>query len=186
MFLRLGWFGLVLLRLLLQMLIGLVLGRGFARFRRVRLGGYKVRKVRCKAVDVYDAADVFLYRDSSISPLLEMRCRFKAVVDVLNAMAFHLLGRLNLLLSGIGFLLLVLCILLLLVILMWFGVLGLVSFIVLSPMFIIASVISFMRLLFIGGMRLFEGGGIGFVRILWFILTSGSGLIWFLRPLSSV
>ena len=35
---------------------GLVLGRGMARFRRVRLGGYKVRKVRCNAVDVHDAA----------------------------------------------------------------------------------------------------------------------------------
>ena len=42
---------------------GLVLGRGMARFRRVRLGGRKVRKVRCNAVDVHD---VFLYRDASI------------------------------------------------------------------------------------------------------------------------
>ena len=65
---------------------GLVLGRGLARFRRVRLGGYKVRKVRCDAVDVHDAADVFLYRDSSIAPLLDMRRRFKAVIDVLDAM----------------------------------------------------------------------------------------------------
>ena len=65
---------------------GLVLGRGFARFRHVRLGGYKVRKVRCNAVDVHDAADIFLYRDSSISPLLDMRRRFKAVMYVLNAM----------------------------------------------------------------------------------------------------
>ena len=65
---------------------GLVLGRGFARFRHVRLGGYKVRKVRCNAVDVLDAADIFLYRDSSISPLLDMRLRFKAVMDVLSAM----------------------------------------------------------------------------------------------------
>ena len=65
---------------------GLVLGRGLARFRRVRLGGYKVRKVRCIAVDVHDAADVFLYRDSSIAPLLDMRRRFKAVIDVLDAM----------------------------------------------------------------------------------------------------
>ena len=51
----------------------------------VRLGGYKVRKVRCNAVDVHDAADVFLYRDSSISPLLDMRRRFRAVMDVLSA-----------------------------------------------------------------------------------------------------
>ena len=65
---------------------GLVLGRGLARFRCVRLGGYKVRKVRCNAVDVHDAAEVFLYRDSSISPLLDMRRIFKAVIDVLDAM----------------------------------------------------------------------------------------------------
>ena len=64
---------------------GLALGRGFSRFRHVRLGGYKVRKVRCNAVDVH-AAGTFLYRDSSISPLLDMRRRFKAVMDVLSAM----------------------------------------------------------------------------------------------------
>ena len=33
-----------------------------------------------------DAADVFLYRDSSIALLLDMRRRFKAVLDVLGAM----------------------------------------------------------------------------------------------------
>ena len=65
---------------------GLVLGRGMARFRLVRLGGHKVRKVRGNAADVHDAADVFLYRDSSIAPLLDMRRRFKAVMDVLDAM----------------------------------------------------------------------------------------------------
>ena len=66
---------------------GLVLGRGLARFRHVRLGGYKVRKVRCNAVsDFVDAADVFLYRDASIAPLLDMRRRLKAVMDVLSAM----------------------------------------------------------------------------------------------------
>ena len=68
---------------------GLVLGRGLARFRRVRLGGYKVRKIRRNAVDVHDAADVFLYLDSSIAPLLDMRRRFKAVMDVLGAMIRH-------------------------------------------------------------------------------------------------
>ena len=56
---------------------GLVLGRGIARFRRVRLGGCRVRMVRCNAVDVHDAADVFLYRDASIAPLLDMRRRFQ-------------------------------------------------------------------------------------------------------------
>ena len=50
---------------------GLVVGRVSALFRVVRLGAYKVRKVRCNAVDVHDAADVFLYRDSSVAPLLD-------------------------------------------------------------------------------------------------------------------
>ena len=58
---------------------GLVLGRGYARFRHVRLGGHKVRKVRSNVVDVHDAGDVFLYRDSSIAPLLDMSRRFRAV-----------------------------------------------------------------------------------------------------------
>ena len=40
----------------------------------------RLRKVRGNAVDV------FLYRDSSIAPLLDMRRRFKAVMDVLDAM----------------------------------------------------------------------------------------------------
>ena len=62
----------------------MVLGCGKARFRL--FGGHKVRKVRCNAVDVHDAADVFLYRDASIAPLLDMRRRFKAVMDVLSAM----------------------------------------------------------------------------------------------------
>ena len=65
---------------------GLVLGRGSASFRVVRLGGHKARKARGSAVDAHDAADVFLYRDSSIAPLLDMRRRFKAVMDVLDAM----------------------------------------------------------------------------------------------------
>ena len=38
---------------------GLVLGRGSALFRVVRLGGHKVRKARCNAADAHDAADVF-------------------------------------------------------------------------------------------------------------------------------
>ena len=81
---------------------GLVLGRGRACFRVVRLGGQKVRKVR-------DAADVFLYRDSSVAPLLDVRRRFKAVVDVLGAMirsgiSLSRVGG-NSLLSATGFLL---------------------------------------------------------------------------------
>ena len=58
----------------------LVLGRGSALFRIVRLGGPSVRKARGNAVDV---ANVFLYhQDSSIASLLDMRRRFKAVMEV--------------------------------------------------------------------------------------------------------
>ena len=90
-----GLFGLGLLRLHLLMLIILVVVLflvgvwffvGSASFRAVRLGGHKVRKARGNVADVHDAADVFLYRDSSIAPLLDMRRRFKAVMDVLDAM----------------------------------------------------------------------------------------------------
>ena len=63
----------------------LVLGRSSALFRVVRLGGHRVRKARANIADALDAADVFLYRDSSIASLLDMRRRFKAVVDVLGA-----------------------------------------------------------------------------------------------------
>ena len=64
----------------------LVLGRGRACFRVVRLGGPMVKRARGNAADAVDAADVFLYQDSSIAPLLDMRRRFKAVMDVLGAM----------------------------------------------------------------------------------------------------
>ena len=64
---------------------GLVLGRCSASFRVVRLGGHRVRKARANAADALDA-DVFLYRDSSAAPLLDMRRRFKVVMDVLGAM----------------------------------------------------------------------------------------------------
>ena len=48
---------------------GLVLGRGSALFRVVRLGVRLVWKARGNVSDVGDAAGVFLYRDSSIAPL---------------------------------------------------------------------------------------------------------------------
>ena len=51
----------------------------------VRLGGHRVRKARGNAADAHDA-DVFLYRDSSVAPLLDMRRRFMAVMDFLDAM----------------------------------------------------------------------------------------------------
>ena len=110
---------------------GFVLGRGVARFRQVRLGGCRVRKVRRNAVDVHDAADVFLYRDASIAPVLDMRRRIKAVMDVLGAMirdGVSLARSVELTCQWVRFLLLVLCILFLLVTLVWFGVLGLVRF----------------------------------------------------------
>ena len=68
---------------------GLVLGRRGALFRVVRLGCHQVRKARGHAADAHDAGDVFLYRDSSIAPLLDMRRRFKAVMVVLDAMIRH-------------------------------------------------------------------------------------------------
>ena len=49
-------------------------------------GGHKVRKVRDNVSDVVDGAGVFLYRGSSIAPLLDMRRRLKAVMGVLNSM----------------------------------------------------------------------------------------------------
>ena len=42
--------------------------------------------VRDNVSDVVDGAGVFLYRDSSISPLLDLRRRLKAVMGVLDAM----------------------------------------------------------------------------------------------------
>ena len=47
---------------------GIVLRRSSAVFRVVRLGGHPVRKARGNVADVHDAADVFLYRDSSFAP----------------------------------------------------------------------------------------------------------------------
>ena len=57
--------------------------------RLLGFGGHPGRKARANAADALDAADVFLYRDSSIAPLLDMRRRFKAVMDVLGAMIQH-------------------------------------------------------------------------------------------------
>ena len=85
-----------LLRLLLQMLIVFLvvlplvkvwfLGVVWLVSSVFGLEVIRFEKFRCNAVDVHDAADVFLYRGSSISPLLDMRRRFKAVMDVLDAM----------------------------------------------------------------------------------------------------
>ena len=88
-------------------------------------------------------------------------------------------GRWNSLHSGTGFLRLGLCILSLLMIFMWSGVLDLVLFIMLSLVFIIVSVTSFIRLLSTVVMRRFEGGGTGFGRTPWCIPLGGFVQIWF-------
>ena len=95
MFLKLGWFGLVLLRLLLQMLIvflvvlplvkvwflGVVLlvfgmfGLAVARFVR-----FVVMLLMFMMLLIFSCIETLL------SPLLDMRRRFKAVMDVLSAM----------------------------------------------------------------------------------------------------
>ena len=55
---------------------GLVLGRGSAVLRVVQLGGPRVRRARADAADALDAADIFIYRDFYLAPLLDMRRRF--------------------------------------------------------------------------------------------------------------
>ena len=66
-------------------------GRGTARMRTVRLGGPRVRRARRNAADVHDGEggerrDVFMYCDSSVASLLDLRRRFKAVMEVLDVM----------------------------------------------------------------------------------------------------
>ena len=65
---------------------GLVVGRGTAPFRVVRLGGPKGHLDRSSVADAHDAGDVFMYKDYSIAPLLDLRRRFEAVRDVLDSM----------------------------------------------------------------------------------------------------
>ena len=162
---------------------GLVLGWGRPLFRVVRLGGHQVRKARGNAADAHDAADVFLYRDPSGAPLLDVRRRFKAVMDVLDAMirpgaslslSVELTAQWDEILavgplfpvalddfhavdgSGLGDI-----------------------FIVLLVVFIAGSVTSFMGLSFIVGMKPFGGGVIGCGRTSLFIPASGFVQIWF-------
>ena len=89
MFLVLGWFGPLLRRRLLRMGPvpdrGLVLGRSMVRMRTVRLGGPVVRSVRRNAADVGEVDDVSLYRDSSAAPVLDLRRKLKAILDLLDA-----------------------------------------------------------------------------------------------------
>ena len=64
---------------------GFHLGRGVACFNKVRLGGPKVRKARARCADPGDGAQVDLYRDASAAPLVDLRRRLRAVLDVLVA-----------------------------------------------------------------------------------------------------
>ena len=121
-------------------------------FLVVRLGGDKVKKARGNVLDVDDVACIFLYRDSSLAPLLDMRRGFKAVLCVLDAMIRWGVS----LARSVG------------------------SFIGLFLTFIIIVLItSFMRLLYIAVMMLFGSGGIGFGRTLRCIPVSGSSPTWF-------
>ena len=52
---------------------------------RVRLGGPKVREARARCADAGDGAQIDLYRDSSVAPLVDLRRRLRAVLDVLAA-----------------------------------------------------------------------------------------------------
>ena len=64
---------------------GLVLGRGSFVPRTVKLGGSKVRKARRNFADPLEGGDVFMYHDASTAVLLDLRCRFKAVGDLLGS-----------------------------------------------------------------------------------------------------
>ena len=66
---------------------GFCLGRGLARFNRVRLGGPKVRRVRARCSDPGDGALVDLYRDHSVAPLVDLRRRLRAVLDIIAAIS---------------------------------------------------------------------------------------------------
>ena len=61
---------------------GLNVGRGSARFCKVRLGGPKIRRARARCADPGDGAQVDLYRDSSIASLIDLRRRLRALLDV--------------------------------------------------------------------------------------------------------
>ena len=116
-----------------------------------------------------------MYRDSSAAPLLDLRRRLKAVMDVLHAKirdGVSLAAQWNEIL-GVGrvnpvtredF--------------QSLKVVVLASLLVLWEIFIVGFLISSIGSLCIGGRKLFEGGGSGCVRIPCFALTSGSSLIW--------
>ena len=61
---------------------GLGVGRGAAGFRTVRLGGLVVRKVRARCSYPGDGGQLDLYRDACTAPSVDLRRRFRAVLDV--------------------------------------------------------------------------------------------------------
>ena len=62
---------------------GFLLGQGcLACFSKVRLGGPKVRRVRARCSDPGDGASVDLYRVHSVAPLVDLRRRLRAVLDI--------------------------------------------------------------------------------------------------------
>ena len=65
---------------------GLVMGRGAARVRAVWLGGPRVRLARRNAADAHEGGEVFMCRDSSVAPLLNLTRRIKAVMDAVDAL----------------------------------------------------------------------------------------------------
>ena len=62
------------------------MSRSAAGVRTVRLGGPLRRPVRRNAADAREGGEVHLYRDSSAAPLLDLRRRLKAVMDVLDVL----------------------------------------------------------------------------------------------------
>ena len=62
------------------------MGRGAASFRVVKLGGPWVRRAGPMLLMLLMHLMFSLYRDLSIAPLLDMRRRLKAVMDLLDAM----------------------------------------------------------------------------------------------------
>ena len=62
---------------------GLVRGRGSAQFRRVVLGGPRVRRFRASISDPTSATEVHMFKDSSMVPLLALKRRLDAVHSLL-------------------------------------------------------------------------------------------------------
>ena len=60
---------------------GLVRGRCSARFRSVALGGPRVHRFLADIADLSIAAEVRMYKDHSLIPLLNLKRRLKAVLD---------------------------------------------------------------------------------------------------------